>query len=108
MTNTYQTTVQKNLNGKWKAETMVKNINGYDWEISTYKWDKKGLVCMAQACQKTEFGTTFVIFQDPSIKLYQVQGRGTEKAIKETHEMGLLAFDKLIASGELPHRESSE
>ena len=107
MTNEYETTLKKDAYKKWVAETMVNNINGYDWLITTSKWDRKGLICNAQACQETEHGFTFTIFQDPSIKLYQVEQRGTEKTIETAHKMGLLQFDKLVASGELPSKSST-
>lgn len=107
MTNEYKITLKKDAYKKWGAETMVNNINGYDWLISTSKWDNKGLICNAQACQETEHGFTFVIFQDPSVRLYQVEQRGTVKAIEAAHKMGLIQFDKLVASGELPSKSST-
>ncbi len=108
MTNNYETKVTRDVYKKLEATTMVNNINDYDWRISTYKNDNGQIVSSAQACQETEHGFTYVIFQDPSVKLCQVKKRATEKAIKEAHEMGLIEFDKLIASGELPSRELSE
>lgn len=102
MENTYNTEIKKDAYGKLVAETMVNNINDYDWNITTSKWDRKGIVCTAQACKETEHGFEFVVFQDPSVKLCEVKKRGTEKTIKEVHEMGLIEFDKLIALGELP------
>lgn len=107
MTNEHKTTLAKDAYKKWKAKTMVKDINGYDWHITTSKRDRKGLVCNAQACQETECGFTFVIFQDPSITLYQVAQRGTEKTIEAAHKMGLMQFDKLVESGALPSKSST-
>ncbi len=108
MTHTYQTEITRDAYNKLEARTMVNSINKYDWLISTYKGNNGQIVCNAQACEETETGFSFVIFQDPLIKLYQAKGRATEKAIKEVHEMGLNHFDKLIASDDLPYRESNE
>jgi hypothetical protein len=108
MTNTYETKMTRDAYKKLEARTMVNNINDYDWLISTYKNDNGEIVCNVQACEETEHGFSFAMFQDPLITLYKIKKQGTEKAIKEAHEMGLIEFDKLVADGELPHRESSE
>ncbi|TSE07424.1 hypothetical protein [Aquimarina algiphila] len=107
MTNTYETEITRDAYKKLEARTMVNNINDYDWLISTYKNDRGQIVCNAQACEETETGFSFVMFQDPSVTLCQVQKRATEKAIKEVHDMGLIEFDKLITSSELPTRSLS-
>lgn len=108
MNNNYETIVKKDLRNGWRAETVVRDINNYDWLITTLKRYNGQIQCNAQACQVTDIGFTFVIFQDPSITLYQTKQRATGKTIETVHEMGLIKFDELIASDKLPTNEYNE
>lgn len=95
-------------------KTRIKELNGYDVEISTSKNYRGILSCSAQ------FGTmeagngytsfSFAMFTDPNITLATAAPgtRATEKNIKEVHAAGLAKFEELKAAGELPKREAAE
>ena len=86
----------------WQAKTTVKSVKGYDWEILTFKTSKT-ITTIAQAGKnKDENGYSsfsFVLFQDPRIKLRQVTERCTEKTVSDSHTKALKEFvDKLELS----------
>lgn len=79
----------------WQAKTTVKDIKGYDWEITTFK-GHSGVVCVAQAGKIKEedwYSTfSFAMFSDPRMTLKQVNVRATEKSIGDVHTKGLQEF----------------
>lgn len=107
-----ETQLIKSRHVGWKAGTTIKQVNGYDWQISTLK-GQKGIRSTAQA-GSYEAGNNgfssfkFVMFVDPCVVLHTSSKRGTEKAIKEAHQIGLLKFDELVESSQLPGKSSPE
>lgn len=106
---TYQeahTRYGKSFNG-WKGETLILDLNGYDWQITTSKGNK-GLHSTAQAgCSHDEgdYRTfKFQLFSDPNITLVQSDKRCTEKMIKDLHATALIIFDQKVTAGELPSK----
>lgn len=83
-------------------------INGYDWEIKTSKY-KNEVACYALACKISyEAGyrsISFMMYEDPYIKLHEVEGRAIEKTITAVHEAGLAEFDRRVKDNTLPYRK---
>lgn len=100
--------VIKGRNG-WRAETLITDVNGYDWKINTSKGNK-GLSCTAQAGEagrNSQYATfKCSLFVDPSIKLETSDQKCTQKAIEQLHIKGLFKFDELIESKKLPGKTS--
>ena len=97
----------KTLRGQWETTTKVKNLNGYDWNITTMKRSNGVVTSSSQACKLSNSDNasiiTFAVFSDPSVQLVQQQAsRVTQKVIKETHAETLHKFDEIYAAGELP------
>jgi len=80
MINQYETTLSKHVSYGWNVETQVKNINEYDWQISTLKRYDGYITCIAQAGEILEFGFSFAICEDPSVKLYQAKERANRNS----------------------------
>ncbi len=93
----------------WKASTMVYDVNGYDWQITTVKFDKGMIRCYAQGGKSTS-ATSFscVLMVDPNIDLHAIKKRATEKSIREAHRYGLERFNIMLENGELPENKSKE
>jgi len=86
----------------WQAKTKVKDVKGYDWEISTYK-SGTALVSIAQSgrfiIEQGYDVFNFQIVGDPRFRLREVRERCTEKTISDSHTKALKAFvDKLELS----------
>ena len=96
-TEALKTKVYKGRDG-WMGKTQVTDVKGYDWEISTFKGSNKKLVCVAQAGKfKQENGYnsfSFMLFQDPMLRLANSDARASEKSIAELHAKGLEEFIK--------------
>ncbi len=105
----YNTTIKNTKGYGWKAKTTVKNTLGYDWNISTLKMSSGKISCTAQAGKlETSDGFesfSFIIFQDPSIRLYEEKRRATEVAVEEIHDKGLAKFTELLNAGTIPSRD---
>lgn len=104
---TYQeahTRYRKGFDG-WVGETLILDLNGYDWQIRTGKGNR-GLQAIAQAGSSHEEGKfrtfKFTMFSDPSITLVTSDKRCTEKKIKELHSTALIIFDQKVELGKLP------
>lgn len=107
-----ETQLIKSRHVGWKAETTIKQVNGYDWQISTSK-GQDGIRSTALAGSYEAGNNGFssfkwVMFEDPCVVLHTSSKRGTEKAIKEAHQIGLLKFDELRESSQLPGKSSPE
>jgi len=80
----------------WQAKTEVKDVKGYDWEISTFKTGRGTLVTTAQAGkykdQQGYSSFTYLIFGDPRVNLMEVRERCTENTINNLHTKGLQQF----------------
>jgi hypothetical protein len=91
----------------WEATTTYKDVNGFDYQITTMKRSSGMIATTAQAGQSKESTNgfdcfSFAMFQDPNIKLLSIKASATEKAIYNAHLEGLAKFDQLKESGELP------
>ncbi len=108
----YNTTIRNTKGYGWKAKTIVKNILGYDWNITTLKMDSGNISCTAQAgTLKDNDGYesfSFIMFQDPLIRLVQEKRRATDKAVEEIHEKGLAKFTELVNAGKITSRDENE
>lgn len=108
----YNTTLKNTKGYGWKAKTIVKNILGYDWNIITLKMDSGKISCTAQGGKlETKDGYesfSFIMFQDPSISLYQEKRRATQNAVEEIHEKGLAKFTELLNTDKIPSRDENE
>ena len=102
------TKIYKNLRGELVAETIYKDLKGWDWEITTRKRDKNNIQCLALALQTNIVdGGVYKMFSfdTPRIVLFTEQAnRVTEDKIKEVHFKGLAVFDLLKSKNELPER----
>ncbi|WP_281989296.1 hypothetical protein [Aquimarina aggregata] len=105
----YHTTLKNTKGFDWKAKTIVKDILGYDWNITTLKMSSGKISCTAQAgTLKDNDGYesfSFILFQDPLIRLYDEKRRATEKAVEEVHDKGLAKFTELLQSGKITSRD---
>lgn len=103
-----ETLVMKGAHG-WVARTMVYDVNGYDWKVSTSKSDQGMIKASAQAGKSTS-PTSFscLLIGDPSVELHTVRKRATEKSVREVHQLGLERFDAMLEQGELPVNKSKE
>ncbi|MEQ9221236.1 MAG: hypothetical protein RLO17_24495 [Cyclobacteriaceae bacterium] len=98
------TNISKGRDG-WKGDTVIKNVNGYDWKILTSK-SNSGISSTAQggkAGENSGFATfKCSLFEDPHINLVKTDKRCTQKAVTQLHQAALLKFNELLDSGELP------
>lgn len=103
------TTVEKNLSdGKWKAETIIKNVNEFDWMIRSTK-TRRHLTTIAYA-GKHSIDENFISFNYGALLnnpnnitlLYEDISRVTENTIKEHHDRALEKFHQLKNDGSLP------
>jgi hypothetical protein len=96
--------INKGAHG-WAAKSIIKNLNGFDWEIYTMKTSSGFIHSIAQAGQyKDEGGYTsfsFLMFGDPRYTLLKEKRQATEKAIREIHELGLQAFEGVIEAAKV-------
>jgi hypothetical protein len=82
----------------WTAKTTTKKqINGYDWEITTMKRSSGDLVSTANGGKREEKDTyatfTFSPFEDPSFRLVSSKPKMVnEKAVTKQHEEALKIF----------------
>lgn len=96
-----------------RLKQSIKDVNGYDVEISTSKDHRGRISCSAQfgSYEKGEGYSSFscMMFSDPCITLYQSEPgkRATEKALTEAHQLGIIEFNRLREAGELPKREAA-
>ena len=100
---TVKTRIYKGREG-WTGESTITNVNGYDWEIMTYK-SSGGIISTAQSGQKTENGFSYMMFTNPSVRLVHERVRATEKSVTEIHKKGVMWFAQLHKSGELPKKK---
>jgi single stranded DNA-binding protein len=98
--NTESTSIRKGYYG-WTGESIVTNVNGYDWSITTMKRSSGKITSSAQAGKKTPNGFNFAMFTDPRKELGFHVGNATEKSIKEAHYKALALFDQLKENNEL-------
>lgn len=98
--NTESTSIKKGYYG-WTGESIVTNVNGYDWCITTMKRSSGKIISSAQAGKKTPNGFNFAMFTDPRKELGFHVGNATEKSIKEAHYKALALFDQLKENNEL-------
>lgn len=105
----YNTTIKHTKGYGWKAKTIIKDVLGYDWNISTLKVSSGKISCTAQAGKlKDNDGYesfSFLMFQDPSISLYQENRRATQNAIEEIHDKGLEIFTNRLTAGTIPSKD---
>lgn len=104
------TTTMKNTKGYgWSAKTIIKNVVGYDWNITTFKMRSGKITCTAQGGKLEERNGyesfSFMMFEDPSVSLYQEKRRATENTVKEIHKKGLAIFTERLMSGTIPSRD---
>jgi len=92
------TTVRKGYHG-WKGETTI-SVNGKDWQITTLKRSNGLISTVAQSGKLTiKDGVSifsFVIFQDPIVRLNSVKSRATIKTVGDIHTDGLEKFESYI------------
>jgi hypothetical protein len=97
------TKIYKDLRNGWAGRTRIKNINGYDWEITTSKSAGGKLVSSAQALKIDDEGNTMVsIFLDPRFNITTSKERATEKNVKKQHYFALNEFEEMREDGDLP------
>ncbi len=86
---------------------MVKNVNGYDWQITSFKSKRGVIICNVQARKlETKDGYEtflFIMFRDPAFNLFEQKKRATENSVRETHELGLVEFTRRKKEATLPH-----
>ncbi len=107
-----QIKLDKAYGSGWRAESIVKSINGYDWKIYTSKGSRNLITCSCQGGQHST-GSTFATFKtallsDPSVNLHKEAARGTKNNILSVHEKGIQRFEELLKAGELPGVASPE
>ncbi len=105
----YNTTMKNTKGYGWSAKTIVKNVLGYDWNISTFKASSGNISCTAQGGKqevKDGFESfSFMMFEDPLIRLYQEKRRATQNAVEEIHDKGLAKFTELLNAGKIPSKD---
>ncbi len=81
----------------WTAESMTEaDANGQAWQISTSK-RSNGIVSCSAIQGKSERGMfSYEMFGAKRLELAQIKGQATEKAIRVTHEAGIIKFNELI------------
>jgi hypothetical protein len=91
----------------------IKNVNGWDVQISTGKNYKNIISCTAQfgVCEERSGYQTFshALFSDPSLTLAQAKPgeRATEKKLLEVFNAGLAEFERLKEANELPIKKDA-
>lgn len=96
----------------WTAKTVIKNLLGYDWNISTMKRSSGQLITIATGGKyKDEPGYStfsFSMFTDPNISLGTSNDRGTDKNVEALHNQSLVIFDQKIENGEIKGKTNPE
>lgn len=98
--NEEKTKISKGFYG-WTGESIVTNVNGYDWSITTMKRSSGKITSSAQAGKKTPSGFTYAVLSDPRKELGGIKANATEKSISEQHYKALAMFDHLKENNEL-------
>ena len=95
ITNTKKTTIEKGFRG-WTAETITTH-NNQDYKITTMKRHSKKIVSSYNKITLLPDGSySWDLFGSKGKDLVKIEGRATEKTIKETHAKALLKFDEII------------
>ena len=93
-----KTIIRKSYHG-WSGET-VTTVGNKDWKITTLKRSDGSISTVAQAGKmgSGEGYTTFsfMMYQDPSVRLNSVKARATSKKVGDVHSDGLEKFEKYI------------
>lgn len=107
----YNTTLKKTSIYGWSAKTLIKDVLGYDWNISTFRMHSGKISCTAQAGKletRDDYESfSFLMFQDPSISLYQEKRRATQNAVEEIHKKGLDIFTNRLTAGTIPSKDEN-
>jgi hypothetical protein len=96
-----------------RLKQSIKDVNGYDVEISTSKDHRSIISCCAQfgTMEKGDGYSSFqyMIHSDPFIVLAKSAPgkRATENALREIHAAGMIEFNRRREAGELPTREAA-
>jgi hypothetical protein len=104
-----KTVFRTNIRGGYEGETRVKlgiddNNKQRQLRVSTYKTDGRRLVTMATAVEPTEYGFSYVVFQDfNKVVLNTSPKRITKKLIEEQHEQALQHIDELVLAAQMHH-----
>ena len=102
-----KTVFRTNIRGAYEGETRV-NLGATDdgrkmqLRVSTYKNDARRLVTHATAVEPTDYGFSYVVFQDFSRCVYNTTPkRITKKLIEEQHEQALQHIDELVLAAQM-------
>ena len=102
-----KTVFRTNIRGAYEGETRVKLGTTEDGRVmqlrvSTYKNDSRRLVTHATAVEPTDYGFSYVVFQDFSrCVLNTSPKRITKKLIEEQHEEALQHIDELVLAAQM-------
>jgi len=88
-------TIRKGREG-WEARTTIELDAPHILEISTYK-SSRGLVTTATRMEKTDGGSSFIMFEDFHSALIQSKERCTEKTITAQHTAALADIEGIKA-----------
>lgn len=91
------TKINKGFHG-WVAETSVQLDDGHALQFTTMKRSSGGVSTTVTRVKPTEYGYSFVAFQDFNMRVLSEPLRATEKAVADQHQRALALLDEIKAA----------
>ena len=104
-----KTLFRTNIRGNYEGETVVDlGVDDTDTKrqlrVCTHKTASRRLVTQATVVQPTEYGFSFVVFQDFSkVVLNTSPKRITKKIVEEQHTQALEHIEELVLAAQMHH-----